>query len=1041
MGTNLQKTLMLFMALVVQLTFAQEKTISGTVTDASGIPLPGASIIVKGTSNGVQSDFDGKYILTANVSDVIVISYIGLKTQEITITSASIFDVKMEEDASTLNEVVITGVSGPTSRNKLSVTVNKVGERDLENIPTTSAASALQGKVAGVSVTNFGQPGQGASIQLRGSNSFYGSQTPLTIVDGVFVEGGLQDINSDDIASIEIVKGASASALYGSRAGNGVIVVTTKKGKTGAVSVTVKSEIGFTQLNNFVDTNNSHHYQLASDWQDYQGTYTKYQGITYPSDYDGVDYSNISGTRIESDDHYADNPYGVYYNPQEQFFRSGITSNYYVSAAAGSENSNVFFSANQTKTTGVLKETDGYEKVSARLNATYNITDWLTFETSNNFIRSIDNSPGGTGDIFFDLLVSQPDSDLTGSNQNGQPYVLVPSRFYNTSTNPIYPLWSNPEEETINKFLGSYKLNIEFTDYLNLDMDYAIESVDAKFTDFNSNSMLTTGGTQATLFATNQVGNFYQSNSRNTSQKAQITLNFFKEFGELNISSKLSYLLEDTDYNQFDAYGFNQIYAGINQSLDNYSDSLIGSDVSSVNARNFFGIVGLDYKDRYILDAMYRIDGASTFGENEKWNDYYRISGAYRISKDLNIDNINEMKFHVAYGTAGQRPGYSWQYQNQEIINGVLAGGGSTAANPDLKPSKTTELEFGFTTRLFSRINFEAVYSKSKTEDQFMFIDLFPPTSGANVSTWINGGTIEFNTLEMSLGVDILRDGDFKWNSSVVFDTSSNELTKLNVSPRTIGPNSDTSTNYAGQIFRIEEGVEHGTMWGYSFVRNLDQMANQLPSGASIEDYAVNRDGVVVARNTIGTVNEQPISLVDENGDKVIGEIGNANADFKLGFRNDFSYKNFGLYFLFDWKQGGDIYNRNGQWLTRDYRHEMLDQTGYAASEKKTVDYYQGLYATNEDNEFWVEDGTYVKLRELSIFYTFQKEQLSKVANGFFDSIKIGLTGTNLLTFTDYSGWDPEVQLYDSNTQQYYSVDQNSYPITSSYNLSFTFKF
>lgn len=1031
------------LAFVVQLTFAQEKTITGIVSDNSGLPLPGSTVLVKGSTYGTSTDFDGKYSITANQGSTLVFSFIGYTKKEVKVGESNTINVTLTEDATSLDEIVITGVAGATSRNKLSVTVNKVGEKDLQDIPTTSAASVLQGKVAGVNVTNLGQPGQGANIQLRGANNFFGSQAPLVIVDGVFVEGGLQDVNSDDIASIEVVKGASASALYGSRAGNGVIVITTKRGKEGVVSVTLKSEIGFSRLNNFVETSNSHHYQLASDWENYKGIYTKYEGINYPANYDNVDYSGISGSRIESDDQYADNPYGVLYNPQKDFFRSGTTSNLYVSASSGSEKSNVFFSAEKSDTEGVLKETKGYERVAARLNANYKINDWLTLDAYNNFIRTNDQAPGGTGDIFFDLLISQPDSNLNGTNLNGQPYVLVPNRFEETSTNPIYPLWSNPERETINKFLGSYKVNLKFTDYLNFDAEYAIETYDSKYTDFNSNENLTTGGTQATLFTQSIQGNYYMFHSRNTSQKAQFTLNFYKQFDELNVTSKLSYLMEDSDYSEFDSYGSNQIYDGEAISLDNYQDAFISSDEESINARNVFGIIGLDYKDRYILDAMFRTDGSSTFGENEKWNNYYRVSGAYRISKDLNIDNIDEMKFHVAYGTAGQRPGYDWQYRRKLIESGVL--GLSIAANPDLKPSQTSELEFGFSTKLFNRINFEAVYSQSKTEDQFMLVDLFPPLSGGYDKQWVNAGTLEFETIEMSLGADIFRDGDFKWNTNIIFDTSSNEVTKLNVSPQTVGPNDDdgtaTTVNYAGEVFRIEEGIEHGTMWGYQFVSNLDQMADQLPTGASIDDYVVNRDGIVVERNTIGTSLEKPIDLVDENGDKVLGDIGNANADFKVGFRNDFSYKNFGLYMLVDWKQGGDIYNRNAQWLTRDNRHVMMDQSGYAESEKKSINYYQGLYAVNQDYKYWVEDGTYVKLREVSLFYTLQKDQLAGVANGFFDSIRVGLTGTNLLTFTDYSGWDPEVQLYDSSTQQYFAVDQNSYPVTSSYKLSILFKF
>jgi TonB-dependent SusC/RagA subfamily outer membrane receptor len=230
MKTKFNGILTLFLAFAVQISFAQQKTISGTVSDESGL-LPGVSVVVKGTNSGVETDLDGKYSIEASEGDVLVFRYLGYSLTEKTIGSANIINVTMKQEANLLDEIVISGVAGATSRKKLSVTVAKVGAEDIQEVVATSAASALQGKVSGVSVGNLGQPGQGANIILRGSTNFYGSQEPLVILDGVFVESGLQDINVDDIQSMEVIKGASASSLYGSRAGNGVIVITTKKRK------------------------------------------------------------------------------------------------------------------------------------------------------------------------------------------------------------------------------------------------------------------------------------------------------------------------------------------------------------------------------------------------------------------------------------------------------------------------------------------------------------------------------------------------------------------------------------------------------------------------------------------------------------------------------------------------------------------------------------------------------------------------------------------------------------------------------------------
>lgn len=1032
MKTKFNGILTLFLALVVQISFAQEKTISGTVSDESGA-LPGVSILIKGTNKGTDTDFDGKYTIKANTGDVLVFSYLGYETVEKKVGSKSTINVTLAEGGEILDEIVITGVAGATSRKKLSVTVNKISEKDLENIPTTSAANALQGKVAGVTVTNFGQPGQGATIQLRGATNIFGSQSPLVIVDGVIVENGLQDINSDDIASYEVVKGASASALYGSRAGNGVIVITTKKGKVGKMQVTLKSEVGISKLNSFIELNNSHHYQLASDWQSAQGVYTKYAGVTYPSDYNGSNYQNVSGARQEEEDYIADNPYGVYYNNQDQFFDAGINKNLYASVSTASENANLFLSIEKNNVGGILKNTGGYERNGVRLNGEFRVNEWLKISSRNQFVRSFDNTPGGGTGVFFDVSVMDPDVNLNAPNPDGQPYLYAPNTWASTVTNPLYPLYANPENRNDVKFSSALLTNIKFADWLNLDVEYAIESSDSRLKDYTPTTTWTGGGSRADLFATYSVGSYFISSYRNTSQKLQTTLNFKENFGEdLTVTGKLSYLLENSDYEYYYAQGNNAVASGRTISLDNYTDTFIGSDENNAVTNNYFAILGLDYKDRYIFDGMYRIDQSSLFGENHRTNDYFRASAAYRISKDVDIPGIQELKIHAAYGTAGQRPQYNWQYTRRTISSGIPSTS-QTVGNPELRPSTTTEKEFGLNVDFLDRFSFEGVYSNAKTEDQFMLVDLFAPANeGSN--QFQNIGTVEFNTIELVLDAKIINNADLKWNTGVVFSTTTNEVTQLDISPRIEGPTD-------GEIFRLEEGVEFGTMYGRDFVRSLDQMANQLPTGKSISDYVVNADGVVVEAANIGTVYESAILKENADGSTWVGDVGNSTPDFNLGLRNTISYKGFDFYMLWDWKQGGDLYNRNGQWLTRDNRHAMIDQSGKAPGEQKTVNYYQSLYDVNQNNGFWVEDASFVKLREASIFYTLDSDKLKNVANGFFDSLRIGLTGNNLLTFTNYSGWDPEVQLYDGDTFQYYAVDYGVYPVSTSYTLSVTLKF
>lgn len=1043
MKKRLQVILTFIMALVVQITFAQDRTITGTVTDGDGMPLPGVNVLVKGTTSGTQTDFDGKYSVQASMGDIIVFSYVGFETKQEVVEEENVIDVTMVVDAAQLEEVVVTGVAGATSRKKLSVTVNKVDAGDLEVIPATSAASALQGKVAGVNVTNFGQPGSGSTIQLRGATNLFGGQDPLILVDGVQVNGGINDINTDDIASFEIVKGASASALYGSRAGNGVIVITTKRGKFNqeGPQVTLRNDIGMSQLANKIDLNKSHAYDLAADWQDFQGQYTKYEGVTYPSGYNGVGGVGLGGAPVPSADDIADNPYGKYFDNQDLFFGTGVDNTTYASVSNASEFTNLFFSAERTENEGIFAETGGYKRYGVRLNGDFQINDWLKLSTNNNYIRSNNETPGGTLDgVIFDLALTAPDVDLNAPNPDGQPYYYLPDPWAATTINPLYDLHTNRELATRNRFLGSYNLNIEFTDWLNLDTEYAVESTSWINDDYTPYTSFQVGGT----LDGEDVGFSYSKGaySRETqsilSQKAQATLNFIESFGDLNVAGKLSYLLEDIHEEYYYGSGTDFIYPGV-ISLDNFNaaNTRTSSYKEDERAQNAFAIIGLDYMDRYILDAMYRIDGSSLFGENQRWNDYYRVSGAYRISQDFNIPGIQEFKIHGALGTAGQRPGFNWQYDYVGLTTGSVATD-RIKDNPDLKPSKTTELEFGTNIEFLRRFTFEGVYAKAKTEDQFMLVDIFPPANAGDNRQWQNVGTVEFNTLELSLTSAIIDKKDLGWDFGVRFSTTENEITSLNVDPITVGPG---GTNTPGVIFRIKEDEEFGAMYGNAFVTTLDQMANQLPEGTSIDDFVVNRDGVVVRADAVGTADEAAIKLLDEEGNTWYGKIGSQNADFNMGFTSNLRYKGFNFYMLWDWKEGGDIYNRQGQWLTRDNRHAMIDQAGVPAADQKTRSYYQSLYGTNGDLAYWVEDGSYVKLREASLFYTVNSDQLSPIANGFFDSLRLGVTGRNLLTFTDYSGWDPEVQRYDPNTQNYYAIDYGVYPVSRSYTLSVQLKF
>ena len=1016
--------------MVFHVTFAQN-SITGVVSDDTGVPLPGATVQVVGTSNGVTTDFDGNYTIMANQGDDISFSFVGFVSQNVTVGTSNSINVQLSA-SSALDEVIVTGVAGATSRKKLSVTVASLSTEEIEKVPASSAAGALLGKVAGVSIANIGNPGGGSTIILRGATNFYGSQEPLVLVDGVTVEGGLDDVNVDDIASIEIVKGASASALYGSRAGNGVVVVSTKRGMKGQSQVTFRSETGFSKLTNFMDVNQSHGWELAADWESQIGNYTKLAGMIYGANYKSV-YADggdqfVGGARTESADNFSDNKYGVYNDFQKAFYREGVMTTNYVSVSSGNDKVRSLFSFENYTNEGVIKMNDGYKRQSYRANIDFDISDKIKFSASNNFVLVNDKSAAAN---FRTLTRLSPDANPFLDNPDGNPYWYKPDPHESEIVNPLYSEWNRNRSISgakENKFLGAYNLTYTINSNFNLNAAYAFESRDYNsVSDVPYDSYQSDGSTVGFGYS---KGSLNMYNFKDNSQTLNGTLNYAQEFGELDVKGKISYLVEDRSTNSFNASGQDYLYQGL-PTLDNFDSSTISinSNTSTVRSQNYSGIIGLVFQDKYILDGLYRNDGSSLFGADEKWNSYYRVSGAWRISEDFAIPGVDEMKINVALGTSGNRPGFNWQYEQVALNNGQLSSN-RLKGNSELKPSETSELEYGLNITFGdSRYTFEAAYSDQTTTDQFMLVNLFAPQNAGKNRQWQNVGDLEATTIEAAIRADILRDSEFKWNAGVTYSQSESNITKLNSAKQQVGTNG---------LFLLQADTEFGSMWGRSFVYNLADMAKQLPAGGAIGDYSINADGLVVVTADIGTADEKGIIMVDENGTDAFLQIGNQNADFRMGITNNFSYKNWDLFMLWDVKSGGDIYNQNTQWNTISERAAIVDQSNVAAGLKKTRKYYGSLYDVNQNNKWWIEDGSYAKLRELALTYN-----LTDAISGFagISSAKISFIGRNLLTITEYTGWDPEVTVYSSGVQQYFSVDQGVYPTQSSYSLSLNVKF
>ncbi|MCK5029442.1 MAG: TonB-dependent receptor, partial [Bacteroidales bacterium] len=528
--------------------------------------------------------------------------------------------------------------------------------------------------------------------------------------------------------------------------------------------------------------------------------------------------------------------------------------------------------------------------------------------------------------------------------------------------------------------------------------------------------------------------------SDRSTQIMSATAIFTKTFGDFNVNGVLKYQSENYYFNWTRMYADNFAAEGVEDFIGGQDNRFLDSYISEEQAEDYFVNVKVDYADKYIFDGLVRRDGSSLFGENERWQTYYRASLAYRITQDFEIPYVQEMKVRASYGVSGQRPDFTGQYETFSVDNTGISP--VTLGNKDLKPSEIGELEVGLDVNFFTSYTFVANYSYTVAKDQFLRV----PLAGymGYTSQFQNAGEVTATALEFSIGGTPVT-GDFTWNFNVGWDKITQEISALDMPPFT-----RDHVNYppyaAINLFRVEEGLPYGTMYGNLVLESVDDLTvdenNYVLNGGytevTVADFTTNSDGYVILKGTENTIDEKPILLTDDKGEVKVTKIGDTNPDFNLGLVNTFNYKGITLYTLIEWSQGGDIYNYTKQLLYFNDRH--LDADEYTELGKKKT-YFDGssvLYNKSSPISHFVEDGTYVKVREISLSYDFDTQMLGKVGE-YVDNLKLSLIGRNLFTFTQYTGFDPEVAISDNPTN--FKLDEYSYPNYRTYAVTLQVSF
>ncbi|SHJ80116.1 iron complex outermembrane recepter protein [Tangfeifania diversioriginum] len=919
----------------------QQRGISGLVTDSDGQPLPGVTLVVKGTTTGTITDGDGRFQLEIpEGAETLVFSFVGMERQEVPIEGRTTFTIVMEEATIGIEEVVAIGY-GTQQKREVSGSISNVSEDDFNKGLTQDAVDLLKGKVAGLTITmGSGDVTSDQTIRLRGTSSLTGSSQPFIVIDGV-PGMSLSSVAPHDIESISVLKDASAAAIYGSRSASGVILVTTKSGKVDQTMVEYDGYVATSTVTNVPDV------LTADEWRNYASE------------------NNIDTEGLDL---------GANTDWFDEIMRTGISQNHNISLSGGGKSSNYRASISYLDQQGVVNDNE-MERYNARI--TFNQ------KALNNML-----------DITFTGAMTQRNYSPTDTRNFVLAYNMI----------PVVPVkfedgtWFDTQEYD----QGNPVRNIEFN---KRDNKYSLYfgNINAELTLFEG---FTAGIRLHKERETNDYGQFYDSDTergRNDQGYAQrefwtadkelleTTLNYEKSFDDHKITLLGGYSYEDNYYQQAgaqnrqfvtDFFGYNNLQAG-----ENLRPSDVWSEKNMNRLVSFFGRASYNYQMRYILTLSLRNDGSSKFGANHKWATFPSVSAAWRINEESFMAGatfLDDLKLRVGYGVSGNQDGID-PYKSMQLYgtSGQYYDNGkwyrayqiSQNANPDLKWEETSMFNIGLDYNIMnSRISGTIEYYDKRTKDllytyQVPVPPFLYPDMLANVGSMSNKG------VEFLISGDIIRQRDFRWNASLNMAHNKNEITKLSSDEYTtsaiktgsawIRGGSDNTTHI------VEEGREVGTFYGWLA-------------------YGLDEDGMYIMDDMID--GEEGLT----NDDRTY--IGSAQPKLTYGFSNIISYKNWELNFFFRGVYGNDLLNfskmsyATTQWLPgANVLHDAL-----------TI----GLADNPKYNSFYIEKGSFLKLDNASLSYSFDVSGISEI-----QKLRVYVTGQNLFTITNYTGLDPEVEM------------------------------
>lgn len=974
--------------------FAQQITVQGVVKDQTGETVIGASVMEKGTTNGTITGIDGDFSLNMSPNGTLVVSFVGYKTQEVQVKGQKQLQVVLSEDAEMLDEVVVIGY-GTMKKSDLTGAVSSIGNKDIKDSPVSNLGQAIQGKISGVQIVDAGKPGDNVSIKIRGLGSINNCD-PLVVIDGVPTDLGLSSLNMADVERLDVLKDASATAIYGSRGANGVVMITTKRGTEGKGKLAVSANYSFQNATNVPSLLNAAQYaELSNDMM-------------------------VNSGRNPNPEWANPSELGVGTDWMDELLRTGVMQNYTVSYSGGNEKSHYYVSGGFLDQSGIVKSVN-YRRFTFQSNSDAQVLKWLKF--SNNITFSADTKKSGSYNI-GDALKALPiypvkNEDGSWSGPDGN------SEWYGSTRNPIGPTELNKSQTDGYNFLANLTAELTFTKWLKFKSTFGY---DAKFW-FIDNFTPKYNWKPTPTEETSR----YKSDNKSFTYLWDNYFLFDHTFAEkhrVGLMAGMSAQWNTNDYlnAQKNVFMFDNVHE-----MDNGEEMYaIGGNETEWALLSYMARVNYSYEDRYLLTATIRRDGSSRFGKKHRWGTFPSVSVAWRASQEKwfpKNDYINDLKVRAGYGVTGSQASvgnYSYlaSYNTSVYPFGISSGNqtalvSSTLANPYIHWEEVAQTNIGFDASLFnSRVMFSFDAYLKETRDMLVKASI-PITSGFEdtTTTYTNAGKVRNQGIEMSLHTINLT-GELGWETNLTATYNKNKIKDLN---------SDVPY-YINQI-------------NNSYVTML---AKDYPINVF---YGYVTDGIFQNQSEVNTHAVQPgaepgdIRFRDLNNDGVINDsdrtvIGNPNPSWLFSMNNSLSYKGFELSVFLQGIAGNKIYNANN-----------IDNTGMAAAYNQTTDVlkrWQGEGTSNSMpravfgdpnqntrvSDRFVENGSYLRLKNITLSYTFPKQWLQKAQ---IENARLSLSCENVATITGYSGFDPEVGIN--------GIDQNRYPISRTFSLGLNFNF